>query len=710
MYRQFYQNLSEVASQGSVPVFIVNSFSKSTGNITEADQEDIDLFSNVAGRVDYGMQVAQGSEIADIIRKRLFEPVDDKSNLKQINKTIDTWLEWMTENHDHLALDVPIGDMRRSFVSSYPFHPRVLSVFEHKWQGLSSFQRTRGVLRMLALWLTRVFQDDHLNASKNSLIMLGHAPMGNSTFADVMYRQMGDADLSVPIIADVAGGDSHANRLDEQSSGPIRINRLHRQTGTVVFIESAGGVKVQHATTGEVKFAVCGPDAAEPSDVDTCLIGLDKQGYYFRSQQDAHRITKRANLNKLVLTERASVEEADVVRLIDQIVEEELGRPSLLSVRFGTRYAEDLPDSPQFQLAVLPSDIPAGAGENCADGVVQSILNGGTRTYKRLVAFLSLGSDRGRLMKHAREHLTYRAIQKKRDLYQLEDGDRQSLPGKIRDALEELRDEVWRSYTILHLGEKDGTLNRTSLGLLNRSMSTSGLAHVISEQLRSTDTLAVRVGRRVLDKWPEAFLSEGVRRPWPLASVRDNVLQSKKVFRGRLAKLDGLKDSVAKWVADGHAVLVNINDDGSFSSVLCNSGTPESRVKPSGFRPRNWNFAPKTSLTLRAMMPTMMTRVMTRMNQFLAAGAKEQPTEPSDEASVATDEAPLPTEPVDWQTRVSIPLRRITNLQAVWIELAMALEDADAFVEVKGKLRTGSDDPSESIRRKIEDADGAIDE
>ena len=175
MYRQFYQNLSEVASQGSVPVFIVNSFSKSTGNITEADQEDIDLFSNVAGRVDYGMQVAQGSEIADIIRKRLFEPVDDKSNLKQINKTIDTWLEWMTENHDHLALDVPIGDMRRSFVSSYPFHPRVLSVFEHKWQGLSSFQRTRGVLRMLALWLTRVFQDDHLNASKNSLIMLGPA-------------------------------------------------------------------------------------------------------------------------------------------------------------------------------------------------------------------------------------------------------------------------------------------------------------------------------------------------------------------------------------------------------------------------------------------------------------------------------------------------------------------------------------------------------
>ena len=300
---------------------------------------------------------------------------------------------------------------------------------------------------------------------------------------------------------------------------------------------------------------------------------------------------------------------------------------------------------------------------------------------------------------------------KKRDLYQLEDGDRQSLPGKIRDALEELRDEVWRSYTILHLGEKDGTLNRTSLGLLNRSMSTSGLAHVISEQLRSTDTLAVRVGRRVLDKWPEAFLNEGVRRPWPLASVRDNVLQS-KVFRGRLAKLDGLKDSVAKWVAEGHAVLVNINDDGSFSSVLCNSGTPESRVKPEVV------FDLETGILRPEDLPDAVgddanddDKSDDKDESILGGeGAKEQPTEPSDEPSVATDEAPLPTEPVEWQTRFSIPLQRITNLQAVWMELAMALEDADAFVEVKGKLRSGSDDPSESIRRKIEDADGAIDE
>ena len=42
------------------------------------------------------------------------------------------------------------------------------------------------------------------------------------------------------------------------------------------------------------------------------------------------------------------------------------------------------------------------------------------------------------------------------------------------------------------------------------------------------------------------------------------------------------------------------------------------------------------------------------------------------------------------------------------MELAMTLDDADAIVEVKGKLRPGSDDPIDSLRRRVEDADGAI--
>ncbi len=53
---------------------------------------------------------------------------------------------------------------------------------------------------------------------------------------------------------------------------------------------------MNHARTGEVKWGVCGPKSAELADVDTCLRNLEDRGHYFRSKNDAHHISTKANL------------------------------------------------------------------------------------------------------------------------------------------------------------------------------------------------------------------------------------------------------------------------------------------------------------------------------------------------------------------------------------------------------------------------------
>ena len=47
---------------------------------------------------------------------------------------------------------------QETFRACYPFHPSVISVFERKWQSLPRFQRTRGILRLLALWVAHAYQ------------------------------------------------------------------------------------------------------------------------------------------------------------------------------------------------------------------------------------------------------------------------------------------------------------------------------------------------------------------------------------------------------------------------------------------------------------------------------------------------------------------------------------------------------------------------
>jgi hypothetical protein len=36
---------------------------------------------------------------------------------------------------------------------------KLLSVFERKWQMLPRFQQTRGILRLLTLWVSKAYQD-----------------------------------------------------------------------------------------------------------------------------------------------------------------------------------------------------------------------------------------------------------------------------------------------------------------------------------------------------------------------------------------------------------------------------------------------------------------------------------------------------------------------------------------------------------------------
>ena len=77
------------------------------------------------------------------------------------------------------------------FKSCYPFHPSVISVFERKWQSLPRFQRTRGVLRLLALWVSHNYQEEHRKNSQEPLITLGLAPLDNPHLPRRDFRAVG---------------------------------------------------------------------------------------------------------------------------------------------------------------------------------------------------------------------------------------------------------------------------------------------------------------------------------------------------------------------------------------------------------------------------------------------------------------------------------------------------------------------------------------
>jgi len=71
----------------------------------------------------------------------------------QARDACQEYARWVADHAQQLPGSIPSDHARAYFEASYPFHPAVLSVFERKWQAVPKFQQTRGILRMLAIWV-----------------------------------------------------------------------------------------------------------------------------------------------------------------------------------------------------------------------------------------------------------------------------------------------------------------------------------------------------------------------------------------------------------------------------------------------------------------------------------------------------------------------------------------------------------------------------
>ena len=233
----FLQSLSEEARAQDRVVLCV-SIPASELEMNPEDQRDYDSYKKLLDRVGKAISMSSDVEVTEIIRRRLFEWHGISDDMQ---RTAAAYAEWAREHATEVS-NLGGDSAEELFRTCYPFHPSVISVFERKWQSLPRFQRTRGILRLLALWVSWAYREEHQKASSEPLITLGSAPFDDQTFRDAVFEQLGTDQLSVPVTTDIAGKkDTHAKKLDKEASESIRKNRLHQKVATAIFMESNGG-------------------------------------------------------------------------------------------------------------------------------------------------------------------------------------------------------------------------------------------------------------------------------------------------------------------------------------------------------------------------------------------------------------------------------------------------------------------------------------
>jgi len=423
---------------------------------------------------------------------------------------------------------------------------RSATVFECKWASLPQFQRTRNVLRMLAVWVHPAHQGGFRGAHKDPLISLGTAPIDDLQFREAVLEQLGEDRLRVPVTADIAGtSGAHALRLDNEAPETLRKARLHQKVATTAFFESNGGMargEAGNATLGEIRLALGEPDL-DLGNVETALEALRCECYYLTAEGSRYRFSLRANLNKVLADRLGSV--------ADENVDEAIGKQvhSLFPSGHGAErfvFPEDssvVPDRPVLTIAVLAFDRSREDGDRTDRHIEALIKNHGNtgRTCKSALLF-AVPERPGAAREAARRTLAWEIIRDDASSgLQLGDADQSQLAEGIRKAACDLKEAAWRTYMWVVFLDTGGSLRWIDLGLTHAGSERSLIALILRRLEQDDEVLSQLSPSFLLRNWPSTP-------EWTTRAVRDAFFASPRF--PRILSSEVIKQAIARGVSE----------------------------------------------------------------------------------------------------------------------------------------------------------------
>jgi hypothetical protein len=568
-YNFLFGLLSEATGRDNLVVCV--SIPASELEMSVDDQADHDRLKKTLDRTGKPIAMSAGEEAAEIIRRRLFEwgglPADGR-------RVAQEYADWAIAHAGELT-DVDASTIKERFERAYPFHPAVLSVFERKWQSLPRFQRTRGILRLLALWVANSFQEEHRKASKDPLIMLGTAPLHDQFFRTAMFEQLGENKLEVPVVTDIDGRpESHAKRLDREAGDPIKTTSLHRKVATAIMFESNGGMSATKtdATLPEIRMAV-GTPTTNLADVEHVLDGLGSSCFYLTSDQNRFRFSLQPNLNQILVTRRGAVKDPEIdARIAEETQKLFAAGPKDFDRKMFPARSNDVPSRPALTLVTLGLHHPAGDPETTKfmERIVRECGTVG-RTFKSALIF-SVPSVAENIRDTVRSALAWEAIDDDKETTgRLDEAQKRTLAKHLGRAKSDIREGLWRSYRNLYLLGADNKLRHVDLGQITSSMADS-LPELILNELTRTDEVVKSVGPSKLVKyWPGAIVE------WSTKAARDAFYASPQL--PRLLAADVIKRTIADGVSRGEIGYATKNADGSLKLVRFKESLAEAEVE-----------------------------------------------------------------------------------------------------------------------------------
>ncbi|MHC1573530.1 MAG: ATP-binding protein [Candidatus Syntropharchaeales archaeon] len=388
----FLQELTETVSSLKKGMLLVTLPSSHLEDYTKESSESLARLDKIFGRIESFETPVKGEEIYSIITRRLFSQTIDQERRDQV---VHQYYELYQKHRDELPAKVKESDYLRRMELAYPFHPEMIDVLNEKWSTFSSFQRTRGVLRLLA----NVVEDLYRKEKNIDLILPSDIGLDAPSLRQEFLHHIGNEYEGI-IGSDISGHDAKSLLLDRENKG---WKHLAERISTAIFMYSFSADRSERGATLEyIKLTTLHAETI-PSMVTEVLQRLDKTLWYLNEKGGMYHFSKIPNLNRMILDKKERYNESYEEEM-RSILQKEAGKG--FRAYLWTRGSEDVPDNRELKLVILHPNADVGTPSRWLDK------RGNTfRTYKNTIIFaMADPAGFGHLKEQIKEYLALNEI------------------------------------------------------------------------------------------------------------------------------------------------------------------------------------------------------------------------------------------------------------------------------------------------------------
>ena len=429
----FAQVLTESAKLANNCLLVISLPASDTSGSPHAQADDVevggqrgrealDRLRNVIGRIESSWRPASAEEGFEIVRRRLFEPFSNSAQFTDRDVVARAFADLYRTQQQEFPPACRDADYEKRIKAAYPIHPEIFDRLYADWSTLVKFQRTRGVLRLMASVIHSLWE----KGDRNPLILPANIAIDDPRVQFELTRYL--PDNWVPVIEkDVDGPGSLPLRIDGDVPNLGKFAACRRVARTI-YLGSAPTTRAAHQGIEDrsVKLG-CVMPSESPAVFGDALRRLAGAATYLYQDGPRYWYSTQPTVTKLAedRAEQLKREPDKAVQELGARLRSDLRRMGdFKRVHALPQSGQDVPDDFDARLVVLGMDQPYSKDKgNPAEAAAKAILESrgsAPRIYRNTLVFLAADKTRLQELDEAvRRYLAWESILHERETLDL---------------------------------------------------------------------------------------------------------------------------------------------------------------------------------------------------------------------------------------------------------------------------------------------------